>query len=97
MNGKLLFQKRCGGCHSLDLDKEGPRLRGVYGRAAGAVESFGYSDALHNARITWDDESLDKWLTDPEQLVSGSEMSFRVANADERREIIAYLKQNPVR
>jgi cytochrome c2 len=30
--GKEIFEKRCGGCHSLDRDKEGPRLRGVYGR-----------------------------------------------------------------
>ena len=25
-NGKLLFEKRCTGCHSLDKNKEGPRL-----------------------------------------------------------------------
>ncbi len=35
--GKELFEKRCGGCHALDLDKEGPRLRGVYGRKADTV------------------------------------------------------------
>ena len=34
-SGKELFEKRCGGCHSLDRDKEGPRLGGVYGRTAG--------------------------------------------------------------
>jgi cytochrome c2 len=35
--GKELFERRCSGCHSLDKDKEGPRLHGVYGRAAGSV------------------------------------------------------------
>jgi len=34
-NGKALFEKRCGGCHALDRDKEGPRLGGVYARALG--------------------------------------------------------------
>ena len=37
---KALFEKRCGGCHALDRDKEGPRLGGVYGRTAGKVDSF---------------------------------------------------------
>ena len=47
-DGKALFEKRCGGCHALDRDKEGPRLGGVYGRTAGTVASFQYSDALRN-------------------------------------------------
>jgi cytochrome c2 len=55
-SGKDLFEKRCSGCHSLDRDKEGPRLAGVYGRAAGSVASFNYSDALKNSHITWDAE-----------------------------------------
>lgn len=94
MNGKALFERRCGGCHALDRDKEGPRLGGVYGRAAGSVGSFEYSDALKKAKITWDGEFLEKWLTDPEQLVPNNNMSFHVENPAERREIIAYLKQN---
>ena len=51
--GKELFEKRCGGCHALDRDKEGPRLRGVYGRVAGSVDSFQYSDAVKKSKITW--------------------------------------------
>src|ERR1700736_4827496 len=43
--GKEVFEKRCGGCHSPDRDKEGPRLKGVYGRESGAVETLKYSDA----------------------------------------------------
>ena len=92
-HGKELFEKRCVGCHALDTEKEGPRLRGVYGRTSGTVPSFKYSDALKNARITWDDQSLDKWLTDTEKLVANNDMAFQVGNADERRQIIAYLKQ----
>jgi cytochrome c len=92
-NGKALFEKRCGGCHALDRDKEGPRLGGVYGRAAGKVDSFQYSDALKKSRIVWSDTTLDAWLTDTEKLVPNNDMTFHVEKPDERREIIAYLKQ----
>ena len=91
--GKDLFERRCGGCHSLDRDKEGPRLRDVYGRVSGAAPLFKYSDALKKARITWDSETLDKWLTDTDKLVPDNDMTFRVVKADERSDIIAYLKQ----
>ena len=91
-NGKEAFQRRCGGCHSPDRTMEGPRLRGVYGRRSGSTPDFQYSDALKNARITWNEDNLDKWLTDTEALVPNNDMSFRVPNPDERRDIIAYLK-----
>ncbi len=93
-NGKELFEKRCGGCHALDRDKEGPRLRGVYGRVAGSVDSFQYSDALKKSKITWSGETLDKWLTDTEKLVPDNDMAFHVESANERGEIIAFLKQS---
>jgi cytochrome c len=92
-NRKALFEKRCGGCHAVDRDKEGPRLAGVYGRPAGAVDSFQYSDALKKSRIVWSDATLDSWLTDTEKVVPNNDMTFHVEQADERREIIAYLKQ----
>jgi cytochrome c len=93
-DAKALFEKRCGGCHALDRDKEGPRLGGVYGRTSGSVDSFHYSDALKKSRIKWTEETLDKWLTDTEKLVPNNDMTFHVEKADERSEIIAYLKQN---
>ena len=92
-HGKELFERRCSGCHALDKEKEGPRLRGVYGRTSGTVESFQYSNALKTAHITWDATTLDKWLTDPEKLVPDSDMAFQLVKAEERSDIIAYLKQ----
>ena len=94
-SGKDLFERRCGGCHALDRDKEGPRLGGVYGRTAGSVESFQYADALNGSKIIWNEETLEKWLTDPEQLVPNNDMSFHLEKAEERREIIAFLKKSP--
>ena len=92
-DGKSLFEKRCSGCHSLDHDKEGPRLGGVYGRAAGSVASFNYSDALKSSHITWDADTLDKWLAGPDKVVPETDMAFHVESATERSAIIAYLKE----
>ena len=92
--GEAIFEKRCGGCHALDRDKEGPSLGGVYGREAAAVPSFEFSAALKKSKLTWTEETLDQWLIDPEKLVPGNDMTFRVESAAERREIISYLKQN---
>jgi len=92
--GKELFEKRCGGCHALDRDKEGPRLGGVFGRAAGSTPSFQYSEALKKSKIVWSDATLERWLTDTEGLVPNNDMTFRVDKPDERRAIIAYLKQS---
>ena len=89
---KDLFDKRCGGCHALDRDKEGPQLHGVYGRKAGTVASFQYSDALKNSKIVWTEETLERWLTDTEKLVPNNDMTFHVEKPDERRAIIAYLR-----
>lgn len=89
--GKVLFEKRCTGCHSLDQDKEGPRLRTVFGRKAGTVPSFSYSDAFKGAQFTWNDALLDKWLTDTESVLANNDMAFRVPSAEERADIIAFL------
>jgi len=90
--GKQLFEKRCGGCHSLDADQTGPRLRNVYGRKAGSIPSFRYSPAVRSAGFTWDDASLEKWLTDPDALLPGNEMDFSVPKPEERAAIIRFLR-----
>jgi cytochrome c len=91
--GNAVFLKRCTGCHALDRDREGPRLQGVYGRAAGSVTGYDYSPSLRAANIVWDDKLLDRWLTDPDALVPGNNMDFHVAEADMRRDLISFLKQ----
>ena len=87
-SGKKLFENRCGGCHALDRDKEGPHLRGVYGRVAGRWTLSKYSDALEKSKITWNDERLDKWLTDTEKLVPDNHMTFHVERPDERTKLL---------
>jgi cytochrome c len=91
--GKQIFERRCTGCHALDREKEGPRLGGVFGRKAGSVPSFTYSDAVKKADVVWNEESLNKWLTDPDKFIPDSDMDFHLAKSDERADVIAYLKQ----
>ena len=94
MRGKDVFEKRCTGCHAMEQDREGPRLRGFFGRAAGTVPNFDYSPALQKAHIVWDDTTLDQWLADPDVLVPGNNMEFHVAKAQERRDLIRYLRES---
>jgi len=91
--GQALFEKRCTGCHALDKNKQGPMLQGGYGRTSGTGAGYAYSDALKKAAIVWDDRSLDKWLSDPDQLIAGNNMDFLVAKAQERADLIAYLRR----
>jgi len=91
-HGKEIFDGKCSKCHTLDKDKEGPRLRGVYGRQAATVSSFQYSDSLKTAKFTWDDTALDKWLSDPDKMVADNDMAFHLDSAADRKAVIAYLK-----
>jgi cytochrome c len=90
--GSDLFARRCSGCHALDNNREGPRLRGVYGRKAGGVPEFTYSDALKKLNLNWDDTSLDRWLTDPDAMAPDTDMAFRLSAAEERKAVIAWLR-----
>jgi cytochrome c len=90
--GQVLYQG-CMDCHSIDKDDVGPRHRGVVGRRAGSIPGFGYSKALKNSGLTWDEATLDRWLTDPGALVPGTRMFYEVEKPQDRADLIAYLKQ----
>ncbi len=90
--GKEVFGRRCTGCHAIDSNKEGPRLRGVYGRQAAGAPKFAYSEALKKAGVRWDEATLSRWLSDPQAMAPNSDMDFRLSDAGERTAVIAYLK-----
>ena len=91
--GGQLYEQRCGACHSLDANRVGPMHRGVFGRRAGTVAGYDYSGALSHATIVWNDQTLEAWLRDPEALIPGQRMGYRVAEATDRADLIAYLRQ----
>jgi cytochrome c len=91
--GRDAFERRCTGCHSLDKIKVGPTLRGVYGSNAGKDAQFMYSDAVKAAAVTWDEATLDRWLTDTDSVIPDNDMAFRLNDPADRSNIIAYLRQ----
>jgi cytochrome c len=93
VRGEKLYEDTCKACHSLDKNGIGPKHRGVFGRAAGAVRDYAYSAALQNSKISWNEEALDKWLADSQTLVPGNKMFFPVDDAQERSDLIAFLKE----
>ncbi|CAA2139173.1 cytochrome c family protein [Hyphomicrobium sp. ghe19] len=91
-HGEQIYQS-CQDCHSLDTNDVGPKHRGVFGRKAGSVPDYSYSAPLKKSGITWDQDSLDRWLTDPQKLVPGSKMFFHLDGAQDRADVIEYLKE----
>jgi cytochrome c len=93
--GKLLFL-RCASCHDITQGpsaKIGPNLSGVVGRRAGSLPGYAYSPAMSVQKFTWDDATLDAWLTKPSAVVPGTAMAFGgVEAAADRRAIIDYLR-----
>jgi cytochrome c len=85
---------RCAGCHSTQggQNKIGPSLAGVFDRPSGSVPGYNYSAAMKNAHLTWDDQTLDKFLQNPGGLVHGTKMFATVPDAGTRQRVIAYLK-----
>lgn len=87
----------CGACHSLEPNRSmtGPSLAGLWGRKAGSLPSFPrYSSALQASGIVWNDKTLDDWITDPQPLVPGNDMTFQgIKNDQQRTDLLAFLKQ----
>ncbi len=90
-HGESLYEG-CQDCHSLDKNDVGPRHRGVFGRRAGTVSDYEYSDALKRSGIVWNEATLDKWLTNPQAFVPGAKMFYHLDNPEDRADVIAYLR-----
>ena len=95
-DGQILFNNACRTCHTLREgdNRLGPNLHKIVGRKAGALPGYGYSSALKGADITWDKASLDKFIANPDQVVSGHSMRpyGGIASAEERAKIVAFLE-----
>jgi len=89
--GHTLYESRCGGCHSLDANRTGPRHRGVVGRAVASAPGYDYSPALRRVGGNWTAARLDTWLQGPQRMAPGTRMYLSVPDAGQRRDIIAYL------
>ena len=84
----------CMVCHATTPGQNGvgPSLAGVVGRKAGSVSGYSYSDAMKGSNITWNAGNLERYLVDPNAVVSGGTMPAPGVNAAQAKEIVAYLK-----
>lgn len=93
-NGQRTFAL-CRSCHTINaggMNMTGPNLHGVFGRKAGSVEKFNYSDVVKASGIVWDGPQLDKWLADPRADMPGTRMTFMgIKDPKARTDLIAYL------
>ena len=90
--GQTAYLNTCGGCHSVDTDRIGPRHRNVVGRAVASVQGYDYSSALKKLGGIWTPDRLDQWLSGTQKMAPGSKMYLELDDATERQLIIAYLQ-----
>jgi cytochrome c len=94
VHGAVVF-KQCLTCHTNEQGKNkiGPSLWGIVGRHSASIEGFAYSTAMKNADKTWDEATLNTYLTKPQAMVPGTKMTFvGLPKEQDRADVIAYLK-----
>ncbi|MGP6085741.1 c-type cytochrome [Antarctobacter jejuensis] len=96
-NGERQFMRKCSICHALSNGpsrKAGPSLYGVFGRKAGTLPGYSYSQTLRTADFTWSDDTIDALFDEgPDHYIPGSKMPMQViAQPSDRADLIAFLK-----
>ncbi|MCP2679488.1 cytochrome c family protein [Maricaulaceae bacterium NA33B04] len=94
--GRRIFA-RCQTCHVLaeGQNRVGPSLYGIFGREAGSVDGFRYSDANANSGITWTPEVMFEYLENPREYIPGTTMAFPgLRSEQDRADVLAYIAAN---
>ena len=87
---------QCKICHSLEAGKNmvGPSLHSLIGRKAGSMPGYAYSSAMKSANVTWTDDTLSKYLSDPKAFIPGDKMAFTgIKDPTKLGDLLAYLNQ----
>jgi cytochrome c len=98
-NGERQFVRKCSICHALTPDggrRAGPTLYGIFGRKAGSVPGYRYSEALESSGIVWTADTIDKLFErGPQEVTPGSKMPLqRIGSLADRQDLISYLREN---
>ena len=96
--GAELFRK-CAACHTLTRDggnRAGPTLYKLFGRTAGGLAGYDYSQALERAGIVWTPKTVSRLFAQgPHVVTPGSKMPIqRMPDAADRRALIAYIERH---
>jgi cytochrome c len=85
----------CRACHQVGPNAKnavGPVLNGLFGRKAGSVEGYNYSEANKKSGIAWSEEEFTKYIQDPKGVVPGTKMTFAgIKDPQKIKDLIAYL------
>src|SRR5437868_14049324 len=92
--GQKLFETQCVSCHTVKpgVNGFGPSLASVVGKPAGKAPGYTYTGAMSNSGLTWDEKTLDAFLTSTTEKVPGTSMPVALPDPHVRSAIIAYLK-----
>ena len=96
-NGEKQFARKCSVCHTLVKDgkkRAGPTLYKVFGRQAGTLEGYKYSDALINSNIIWNEETINRLFDEgPDKVTPGTKMPIqRMKKLEDRKDLVMFLK-----
>ncbi len=87
---------KCRACHTLEAKGRnlvGPRLHGVFGKKAGSVPDYRYSEVMKNSKVVWTEQTMDAYLAATQDFMPGNKMYGGLAIAQDRVDLIAWLKQ----
>ncbi len=95
--GELQFARKCSVCHTLkagDKNRAGPSLHNVFGRKAGTLKGYVYSEGIQKSDVIWNEKTIDQlFAKGPQSIVPGSKMPLQmVPNDKKRKALIEYLK-----
>jgi len=97
-SGQQAFNNACRTCHVMREgdNRLGPNLHKIIGRKAGSLPDYNYSSAMKEAGFVWDKEKLDRFIANPDEVVSGNSMKpyNGLTSSDDRAKIIAFLAQS---
>tara|TARA_B110000503_G_scaffold20552_1_gene30931 strand:- start:45097 stop:45504 length:408 start_codon:yes stop_codon:yes gene_type:complete len=99
--GRLVFAP-CRTCHYAEAimgHNNGPNLHRIFGKVVGKQPEFAYySQVFKTAQFVWTPELMFVWLENPMAMFPDSSMmSLGAPDAQQRADLIAFLKQASVR
>jgi len=96
--GAKLFKAKCASCHTIKEggpNMQGPNLHGIMGQVAGKRPGQKYTKGMKTSGITWDNETMFNWLSNPKSVIKGTNMAFvGFKKPTDSADVIAFLNKN---